>query len=48
MDFTFSVATEQQAPAIFMAKPGPNQTTIIEPITQAWLDAYEARIKAPV
>jgi len=48
VDFTFSVATEQQAPAIFMAKPGPNQTTIIEPITQAWLDAYEARIKAPV
>ncbi|OTN75416.1 N4-(beta-N-acetylglucosaminyl)-L-asparaginase [Enterococcus sp. 8G7_MSG3316] len=39
VEFTFSVATERQAPSIFMATPGPNQTTVIEPITQEWLDA---------
>ena len=31
-----------------MATPGPEQTTVIEPITQEWLEAYEKRIKAPV
>jgi isoaspartyl peptidase/L-asparaginase-like protein (Ntn-hydrolase superfamily) len=48
VEFTFSVATADQAPAIFMANPGPDQTTLITPITQEWLDAYEKRIKAPV
>lgn len=48
VEFTFSVATMAQEPAIFMANPGPDQTTVITPITQAWLDAYEARIKAPI
>jgi hypothetical protein len=27
---------------------GENHTTVIEPITQEWLDAYEKRIKAPI
>ncbi|MCC4044691.1 N(4)-(beta-N-acetylglucosaminyl)-L-asparaginase [Enterococcus gallinarum] len=48
VEFTFSVATADQEPAIYMANPGPDQTTVITPITQEWLDAYEARIKAPV
>lgn len=48
VEFTFSVATEKTAAAIFIAHPGENQTTVIEPITQEWLDAYEKRIKAPV
>lgn len=48
VEFTFSAGNEQQSPQIYMANPGPNQTTIIEPITPEWLAAYEKRIKAPV
>lgn len=48
VEFTFSVATNAHAPEILMANPGPDATTIITPITQAWLDAYEKRIKAPI
>ena len=48
VEFTFSVATADQEAAIYMANPGPDQTTVITPITQEWLDAFEARIKAPV
>ena len=39
VEFTFSVATASQKPVILMANPGPNQTTTITPVTQAWLDA---------
>ena len=48
VEFTFTVATEKEQPAIYLANPGVDQTTIIEPITKEWLDAYEKRIKAPV
>lgn len=48
VEFTFSVATAKAAPRILIAHPGPDHTTTIEPITQAWLDAYEKRIKAPI
>ena len=48
VEFTFSVATASQKPVILMANLGPNQTTTITPVTQAWLDAYEKRIKAPI
>ncbi|WP_430618494.1 N(4)-(beta-N-acetylglucosaminyl)-L-asparaginase [Enterococcus sp. DIV1054d] len=48
VEFTFSVGTQTQAPQIFLATPGKNQTTLIEPITQEWLEAYEKRIKAPI
>lgn len=48
VEFTFSVATASQKPVILMANPVPNQTTTITPVTQAWLDAYEKRIKAPI
>lgn len=39
---------KKEQPAIYLANPGVDQTTIIEPITKEWLDAYEKRIKAPV
>jgi len=48
VEFTFSVANDRQAAQILMANPGPHHTTVIEPITQAWLDAYEQRIHAPI
>ncbi|MHC5228314.1 N(4)-(beta-N-acetylglucosaminyl)-L-asparaginase [Enterococcus sp. LJL99] len=48
VEFTFSVATDTERPAIYLANMGENQQTIIEPITQEWLDAYEKRIKAPI
>ncbi len=48
VEFTFSLATEKEQPAIYLANPGPEQNTIIEPITKEWLDAYEKRMKAPV
>lgn len=48
VEFTFSVATDTEEPAIYLANMGENQQTIIEPITQEWLDAYEKRIKAPI
>ncbi len=48
VEFTFAVATTNEAPAIFIAHPKEKQQTTIEPITKEWLDAYEKRIKAPV
>ncbi|MGM0218463.1 N(4)-(beta-N-acetylglucosaminyl)-L-asparaginase [Enterococcus sp. AZ126] len=48
VEFTFSVVNDQEKPAIYLANMGENHQTIIEPITQEWLDAYEKRIKAPV
>ena len=48
VEFTFSVCNAQENPSIYLAKMGENHTTIIEPITQEWLDAYEKRIKAPI
>lgn len=48
VEFTFSVATSTQAPEILIAHPDAGHQTRIEPITQAWLEAYEKRIKAPI
>lgn len=48
VEFTFSVAIANEQPGIYMANPGPDHTTITEPITEEWLEAYEKRIKAPV
>ena len=48
VEFTFSVANDHEEAAIYIANMGENHTTIIEPITQEWLDAYEKRIKAPI
>ena len=46
VEFTFSIASEQQNPQILIAHPAQQQTTKIESVTQDWLDAYEKRIKA--
>lgn len=48
VEFTFSVATNTEEPAIYLANMGENKQTIIEPITKEWLEAYEKRIKAPI
>lgn len=48
VEFTFSIASEQQKPQILISHPAQQQTTKIEPVTQDWLDAYEKRIKAPL
>ena len=48
VEFTFSVGNDHEEPQIFIANMGAEHTTIIEPITQDWLDAYEKRIKAPI
>nr|WP_191987299.1 N(4)-(beta-N-acetylglucosaminyl)-L-asparaginase [Lacticaseibacillus jixianensis] len=48
VEFTFSVATADAPARILMANPGPDHTTVIEPVTQEWLDAYEKRIHAPI
>lgn len=48
VEFTFSVAANGEDSRIYLANMGDNDTTVIEPITQEWLDAYEKRIKAPV
>ncbi|PMD71134.1 N(4)-(beta-N-acetylglucosaminyl)-L-asparaginase [Companilactobacillus nuruki] len=48
VEFTFAVGTEDSKPAIYIAFPGENDTTKIDPITQEWLDAYSKRIKAPI
>lgn len=48
VEFTFAAGNDEQTPQIYMANPGPDQTTIIEPISEDWLAAYEKRIKAPI
>ncbi|KRM24359.1 N(4)-(beta-N-acetylglucosaminyl)-L-asparaginase [Latilactobacillus graminis] len=48
VEFTFVAGNQDAAPQIFMANPGPKQTTVIEPISAEWLKAYAKRIKAPV
>lgn len=48
VEFTFSVAANGEDSQIFIANMGADEQTIIEPITQEWLDAYEKRIKAPI
>jgi len=48
VEFTFAAGNDEQTPQIYMANPGPDQTTIIEPISEDWLIAYEKRIKAPI
>lgn len=48
VEFTFSVGNHQDKPQIFIANMGEHHTTVIEPITKEWLEAYEKRIKAPI
>ncbi|MGX7031056.1 N(4)-(beta-N-acetylglucosaminyl)-L-asparaginase [Vagococcus zengguangii] len=48
VEFTFSVATSTTEPTIYIAYPGPNQTTDISEVTPEWLEAYQNRITAPI
>ena len=44
VEFTFTVGTDMQ-PEIYIANPGKNHTTEIQPISQEWLAAYEKESK---
>lgn len=48
VEFSFVVGTNSQNVEIYIANPGPNNTTIVEIASQDWLDAYEKRIKKPL
>ena len=45
VEFTFTVGTDMQQPEIYIANPGKNHTTEIQPISQEWLAAYEKESK---
>ena len=46
-DFTFSVATKNEEPTVYISNRVDGKT-IHEVASQEWLDAYVARIKAPI
>ena len=46
-DFTFSVATKNEEPTVYISNRVDGKT-IHEVASQEWLDAYAARIKAPI
>ncbi len=46
-DFTFSVATKNEEPTVYISNRVDDKT-IHEVASQEWLDAYAARIKAPI
>lgn len=46
-DFTFSVATKDLAPTVYISNRVDGKT-VHEVASQEWLDAYAARIKAPI
>lgn len=48
VEFTFAAGDGERGAKIMMATPGEAGTTKIDPITPAWLAAYEKRIKAPI
>lgn len=49
VEFSFAVATDQLAPTIYLAYPAEDGgNPQIEVASQEWLDAYEARITAPI
>lgn len=48
VEFSFVVATEKEAPMIYLANKGEGHSTIIKKASQEWLDAYEERIKKPI
>lgn len=47
VEFTFCVANNNQLPKIFISWPKNNET-LIEDVSQEWLDAYEKRIHADI
>ena len=46
-DFTFSVATKNEEPTVYISNRVDGKT-VHEVASQEWLDAYAARIKAPI
>lgn len=46
-DFTFSVATKNEEPTVYISNRVDGKTAH-EVVSQEWLDAYVARIKAPI
>lgn len=49
VEFTFAVATDKLEPTIYIATPAEDGgDPIIEVVSQEWLDAYQARITAPI
>ena len=49
VEFSFAVATDQLAPTIYLAYPSEDGgNPQIEVASQEWLDAYQARITAPI
>ena len=49
VEFSFAVATDQLAPTIYLAYPSEDGSyPKIEVASQEWLDAYQARITAPI
>lgn len=46
-NFTFSVATSNLSPTVYIANRKDGKTTY-EVASKEWMDAYEARIKAPI
>lgn len=47
VEFSFVVATETEAPEIYLARPEGNRTEIMV-ATKEWLKAYDLRIKKPL
>lgn len=47
VEFSFSVATPAHPAQVLLAHPAAGGTTKIEPVTQAWLDAYDKAYTAP-
>ncbi|WP_318765211.1 N(4)-(beta-N-acetylglucosaminyl)-L-asparaginase [Lactiplantibacillus carotarum] len=48
VEFTFAVGDASHPAKVMIANPGPDQTTVMTPITPEWMAAYEKRIKAPI
>ncbi|WP_314062655.1 N(4)-(beta-N-acetylglucosaminyl)-L-asparaginase [uncultured Vagococcus sp.] len=47
VEFSFVVATETEAPEVYIARPEGNRTEIVV-ATKEWLKAYDLRIKKPL
>ncbi len=46
-DFTFSVVTKEESPTVYISNRVDGKT-IHKVISNEWMEAYEARIKAPI
>lgn len=48
VEFTFAVATEKEAPKVYIAQPNDDGTCEIEVASDEWLQAYKERIQQPI